>query len=820
MPEFTRRDLLAGAAAAGSAGVAGCSGLFGDGDAPSTESVGEERARRLAEAYAPDLFFGAAEQWFPTDPRRYGTGRDGDRVVDGFDALDGYVAEFEASGAPPAPTVFYNVRRYTGSSLAAVQFWCYSVFDQFSVNFHWHDWEVLHVFVDTDAGDGDDVTGEPVLFVASAHARKVPNNEFLDPATDRASVIAEVGSHSSALGVNETRNAFERLPVDGDIADINNGLLSKLDLPAAYGLPRDEGFGLPFSLPELDGAPLFDHPKLPNVEREHFVPPELTVREYASLPSPPADLPTRSADVQFAYEGRSGTDAAAVDHTYALAPMSDVDVDELVGPQLSFEFAVPRFAENAVASHLTSTDVPQSQPRFTNPLADVTDPDHRSALASRFDVDVDGPVDAVVAVLREATGTDDAPGSNGVATSAATNEGVALLESDPTAAPTFNGVVALRGVPSGDHRLTVNAAGVAPHSQRFSHDGDSDTAAGVGDRGEVVVTPNEDAVKLRVDASGDDAPTVASLAVEDDFAGAVYAGEPPGEDRFGVYVHREGAYTAEIEDADGVSGAYRVNPAADQSTATIPEPRTGKASLTDFLTTYLTETFAQAKAFEDGDADGVDAVEVADDTAETAGKAVEEILNATSTATDDAAGSVGDAVDGVTGGVGNATGGSGDGTATTTDGVGDAADSVETAAGTVEDGIDDSLGGDGTETQTATATPTATQTETATGSTGTATGTDDGLLDDADALQAGGLLGLLRALEAAAVAATRAQAAAANGNADAANRRLRALRKRLVTVASVLERNRDDVPGKLPALVETRLPQLSRRVSQAIDAPL
>ncbi|NIS37093.1 MAG: hypothetical protein GWN07_39765, partial [Actinobacteria bacterium] len=85
-----------------------------------------------------------------------------------------YTARFDEEGAPPDPTVFYHGRRYEGSSLGVVQWWAYSAFDQFTTNFHWHDWEVLHAFVDLDAD-------EVQLYVASAHSRKVPNNEFLDP---------------------------------------------------------------------------------------------------------------------------------------------------------------------------------------------------------------------------------------------------------------------------------------------------------------------------------------------------------------------------------------------------------------------------------------------------------------------------------------------------------------------------------------------------------------------------------------------------------------------------------------------------------------
>jgi len=97
--------------------------------------------------HAPDLYFGRLERWFPTDPRPYVVERDGRPVVDGFAALEGYTAAFEEAGGPPAPTVFYNVVEAT-AEIDAVQYWLYSAFDQFTANFHWHDWELLQVFVD------------------------------------------------------------------------------------------------------------------------------------------------------------------------------------------------------------------------------------------------------------------------------------------------------------------------------------------------------------------------------------------------------------------------------------------------------------------------------------------------------------------------------------------------------------------------------------------------------------------------------------------------------------------------------------------------
>jgi len=64
--------------------------------------------RDLAARFAPAIYFDEAERWFPTDPRPYGSERDGETVVDGFDALQGYTDRFAGADGPPDPTVFYN----------------------------------------------------------------------------------------------------------------------------------------------------------------------------------------------------------------------------------------------------------------------------------------------------------------------------------------------------------------------------------------------------------------------------------------------------------------------------------------------------------------------------------------------------------------------------------------------------------------------------------------------------------------------------------------------------------------------------------------
>ncbi|QLG64087.1 hypothetical protein HUG12_16400 [Halorarum salinum] len=755
--ELTRRRLLAGGAvgaAAIGAGARATSTGTGSGSAPPADRMDEETQRRYAERFAPALHFGAGEAWFPTDPREYESTSDGAPVVDGFDAFDGYSRDLTETGAPPAPTVFYRGLAYEGTDLGVVQFWMYSAFDQFSVNFHWHDWELLQVFVDLE-------TGSPSLFVASSHSRSVPNNEFLDPETERPAVISEVGSHSSALGVNERRDSFQRFPLDGGIADITNSVLDLVDVPAAYGLPRDEGLRLPYVVPELDGTPVYDLPELPNVTREHLVPSELTVRGFDEYESPPDGLPGRETGLEFRFEGDPDADEA--DHAYALERMEEVThLAAFAGPQLSFEFAVPGFAEDALAAHLTTVELPWEQERFSNPIADVTDPLHRAELSDRYDLDVTGPLGGVVAVLREATESDDAPGDNGVETEEARVEGVALLQSEPTAVPTWNGVAAFRDVPEGDHRLTVNAPGSAPYAEEIDHRDDG-TPTAAGEEGEVVLPANRNAVKLRVAASAD-GPTADSVAVEDDFAGPVFAGRPPrdGDGSFGVYVHRAGAYTAEVTDEAGEVGAFRVNPDPEQTTATVPELRTGKASLSSFLDSLLSETFAQTDAVARGGIGAIDEASPADDTVERGADAAA-----------DAAGSVLDGTEG---------------------------DGGTDLDGGTEEGEDDDP--DAVTTEPPARTPTETPDD------GAGTGGGGGA----------GLNGLLRALDAATKQANRAASAAENGNDESADRRLRGLRRRLDAITDAIEKRTDDVPDELASLVERRVAQAERRVEQALDA--
>ncbi|KTG30441.1 hypothetical protein, partial [Haloferax profundi] len=604
-----RRTVLGALATAGLGSIAGCSSGGDDDSDDATTTIEDDFARELAIRFAPTLYFDEYEQWFPTDPRRYASDRDGETIVDGFDAFDGYHARKNETGdVAPDPTVFYNVVQYENSPLAVVQYWFYSAFDQFTTNFHWHDWEVFHVFVDTGEGDGRDVADAvPQLFVASSHSRRVPNNEFLDPDPERVPrILSELGSHSSALSVNDSPDRFQRFPSDGTFADITNSSIERIEdiaeIPIAYGLPRDEGAGLPYVVPELDGVPLYDDDRLPSVERADLVDDALTVRSFDALSSPPTNLPKRATGLVFDH-GERDTDA---DVTYELVLAGDVEhIADFTGPQLSFEFAVPQFAEDAIASHITTTGAPWSQPRYENPAADISEPNHRLALAERYDV-ISEPstVNTLFVQVTEAVMADDAPDGEGLTTQESTIESVVLLESDPEAVPTFGGIGVVQDVPAGDHRITVNGAGLAPHSEQVSvpdggDAGDAPVAAGVD--GEIPLVARESATKLEVDTDGADSD-LTDLGVEDDFAGRLYDAPVTGPDA--VYVHRGGAYTVEVRDTEDEVGAFRVNPdpTADSPTDSgirIDRPNTGKASLATFLADIAEETQAHVDAVAD-----------------------------------------------------------------------------------------------------------------------------------------------------------------------------------------------------------------------------
>ena len=594
--EFDRRTVLGALAGLGNAAIAGCIGSPADSDADTTE-IDEETARELAERFAPTLYFDEYEQWYPTDPEQYTSEQDGETVVHGFDTVEGYHEEFDGEGEPPEPTGFYHAIGYEDSSLVAIQYWFYYVFDQFSCNFHWHDWEVLHVFVDTE-------TGDPQLYVASSHSRDVPNNEFLDPDPDVVPrVLPELGSHSSTLSVNEEADSFQRFGGDDLLPDVTNEAIDQIedlvDIPLAYGLPRDEGARLPMVIPELDGVPLYEHDAVPSFTRESLIDEKLTVRSLVELESPPTDLPLRETGLVFEHAERDGDG----DVGYALRPTSELEhISAFTGPQLSFEFPVPAVLEDAVSHHISTTGTPWDQPRYDNPAADITASSHREALSNRYDAIGDpGLTDALVARVTDTTTSDDAPDDEGLTTVEMTQEAVALLESDPRMRPTFAGVAVFGDVEAGEHRLTVNAAGSAPHSEQLevTDEGDAERSFGrAGVDGEVPVVARDKATRLELSDEEADADVVRT-AIEDDFAGRIYESAVDGHDT--VFVHEGGAYTTEVRDRDDEVGAYRVNPnPGSHAEIRIDSPETGKASLAAYLADVAEETRASVAAVEEG----------------------------------------------------------------------------------------------------------------------------------------------------------------------------------------------------------------------------
>ena len=636
-----RRTVLGALAGGGSAALAGCS-VLDPADDGATTDLDAERARELAERFAPTLYFDEHEKWFPTDPRPYTSEPDGEPVVHGFDAVEGYhAAADDVEADPPEPAAFYHAVRYEDSSLVAVQYWFYYVFDQFSCNFHWHDWEALHVFVDDD-------TGEPQLYVGSSHSRDVPNNEFLDPDPDVVPrVLPELGSHSSTLSVNDIPDRFQRIGDDDLLADVTNEAVDRIadlvDVPFAYGLPRDEGARLPMVIPELDGVPLYEHEAVPSFTRDSLIDEALTIRSLAELKSPPTDLPLREPGLVFEHVALDGDTDSDADAEYALHPTSEIDhITAFTGPQLSFEFPVPDVVEDAVSHHISVTGTPWDQPRYDSPASDISASSHREALSDRYEaIGAPASFDTVVARISETTTSDDAPEDEGLTTTSAPLEGVALLESDPKMRPTFGGVATFGDVEPGEHQLTLNAAGSAPHRERLTigddgadagddgdtdadndgadNDGDDDAAEGdryrrAGVDGRVPLVARDKATRLELD-DGDVDTDIVRSAVEDDFAGRIYDSAVDGTDT--VYVHEGGAYTTELRDGDDEIGAVRVNPEPGSGEdIRIDRPETGKASLAGFVADIAEETregVAAIASDDGGDDDGSNAANGGDD---------------------------------------------------------------------------------------------------------------------------------------------------------------------------------------------------------------
>jgi hypothetical protein len=299
------------------------------------------------------------------------------------------------------------------------------------------------------------------------------------------------------------------------------------------------------------------------------------------------------------------------DTTYSLEPMERVReaVEDFTGPQLSFEFAVPGFVENSIASHITSVGIPWEQERYTDPLADVTDPSHRQRVDG---TSPEGLTNRVVGRVRQldsgssgALGrvTDEARQSLDDAITVSLSGlpvecAVRLASEGPEATVTRNGVFGYLHVDPGEHLLVVNGPGYAPIGQRFVHDGGLFQA---GSDGELTVVAREDTGWIRGD--GRETNGVSHVRVIEDYAGVVYDGRPVENDRFAVAVHRDGRYTVEVVDADGRPGAYRVGPDTfDDGFEDLRESiETGKASLTTTLLAELEELSGLARTLAGGE---------------------------------------------------------------------------------------------------------------------------------------------------------------------------------------------------------------------------
>ncbi|WP_458209724.1 hypothetical protein [Haladaptatus sp. NG-SE-30] len=324
---------------------------------------------------------------------------------------------------------------------------------------------------------------------------------------------------------------------------------------------------------------------------------------------------------------------------------------------------------------------------------------------------------------------------------------------------------------------------------------------------------------------------------------------PPGkEGRFGVYVHRAGAYTADIRDTEGGHGAVRINPNEDDERVGIDAVGTGKAGLADYLTRFLVETREQIAAFEDGSSDAVDDVP-------TGTEVSDEVVNRSS---ERAKANVWNA-DGETG-EGNAGNGKGtdngsrgetpsngtrNSTTTGTPTVPTDTTSSPTSTSTASTNTSSSqtnttssptsnssllinASSSSTNTLSSLSNTSSSPTETSSSPTDTSSSTTETSLltteEPRDTNSAGdnddagkGFTALLTSFDAALLAAGSARAAAREGATSKADKHLRTVRKRLQTARHIADTS-DDLPGELSRLVKNRVERMLPRVQMALDS--
>ncbi|MFW6438104.1 MAG: DHH family phosphoesterase, partial [Armatimonadota bacterium] len=194
------------------------------------------------------------------------------------------------------------------------------------------------------------VAGAESIFIA---AHENPDGDAVGSLLALRSILVDLGKRVHAATPNSPPERFAFL----------DGIDAIAAIPLAYGLPRGEGFGLPYAVPELDGELLYEHDRLPSVDGSNLIPDELTIRSFEDLQSPP-DLANRETGYRFDYQDAQDEET---DVPYDLRPSADLEhINDFVGPQLSFEFSIPTFAEDAVASHITTAGVPWKDPRYEN----------------------------------------------------------------------------------------------------------------------------------------------------------------------------------------------------------------------------------------------------------------------------------------------------------------------------------------------------------------------------------------------------------------------------------------------------------------------
>ena len=156
--------------------------------------------------YAPNFWFDSEEQYYPANPLDF-------YYDDNINEISGEIAKAKYDKLSLSEklnkfTVFYEVKSTPKEWV--FQYWIFYVFNNFSINDHYGDFESVFVFVDKENNSVNRIVA------AAHHGSKLKialaNNELYNPGFNHGSVLIEKGAHAGHI--------------DGN----NDGLVNKKDL--------------------------------------------------------------------------------------------------------------------------------------------------------------------------------------------------------------------------------------------------------------------------------------------------------------------------------------------------------------------------------------------------------------------------------------------------------------------------------------------------------------------------------------------------------------------------------------------------------------